>query len=158
MCQFDLSHHIDAAGQDVQADAAVSTLRKNLPHGPAYTKVSPSNAPTIALVLTTGTISVNDTARTLIGQRFSRVSGLLSIEGGIKPAEYIQTDLISEVDKYRPVVVAHTNGTPTPHADRLSGDGAGRGRGGESRRHRAIASAARGLGGAVHVAGSRVGP
>src|SRR5215472_8607269 len=52
--QFDLSRDIDSAAQDVQAgiNAAGSTLPKNLPYPPVYSKVNPADAPIITLALT----------------------------------------------------------------------------------------------------------
>ena len=98
--QFELNRDIDAAAQDVQAaiNAAGSTLPRNLPYPPTYSKVNPADAPIITLALTSETISMrklSDLADTLIGQRLSQLSGVgrVSIEGGIRPAVRIQADL-----------------------------------------------------------------
>ena len=58
--QFDLNRDIDAAAQDVQAaiNAAGSTLPRNLPYPPIYSKVNPADAPIITLALTSPTISL----------------------------------------------------------------------------------------------------
>src|SRR5437899_5727694 len=55
--QFDLNRDIDAAAQDVQAaiNAAGSTLPKNLPYPPVYSKVNPADAPVVTLALTSPT-------------------------------------------------------------------------------------------------------
>ena len=55
--QFDLNRDIDAAAQDVQAaiNAAGSTLPRNLPYPPIYSKVNPADAPIITLALTSPT-------------------------------------------------------------------------------------------------------
>jgi len=52
--QFDLGRDIDAAAQDVQAaiNAAGSTLPKNLPYPPTYSKVNPADAPIVTLAMT----------------------------------------------------------------------------------------------------------
>ena len=52
--QFDLNRDIDGAAQDVQAaiNAAGSTLPRNLPYPPTYSKVNPADAPIITLALT----------------------------------------------------------------------------------------------------------
>ena len=52
--QFDLNRDIDAAAQDVQAaiNAAGSTLPRNLPYPPIYSKVNPADAPIVTLALT----------------------------------------------------------------------------------------------------------
>jgi len=98
--QFDLNRDIDAAAQDVQAaiNAAGSTLPRNLPYPPTYSKVNPADAPIITLALTSDTISLrqmSDLADTLLAQRLSEVTGVghVSVQGGLKPAVRIQADL-----------------------------------------------------------------
>lgn len=98
--QFDLNRDIDGAAQDVQAaiNAAGSTLPRNLPYPPTYSKVNPADAPVVTLALTSPTISqraISDLADTLLAQRLSEVSGVghVSIQGGIRPAIRIQADL-----------------------------------------------------------------
>jgi multidrug efflux pump len=97
--QFDLNRDIDGAAQDVQAaiNAAGSTLPKNLPYPPVYSKVNPADAPIITLALTSQTIplrELSDFADTLLAQRLSQLSGVgrVSVEGGIRPAVRIQAD------------------------------------------------------------------
>src|SRR5262252_4340170 len=98
--QFDLNREIDAAAQDVQSaiNAAGSTLPRNLPYPPVYSKVNPADAPVLTLALTSPTISLrqmSDLADTLIAQRLSEVTGVghVSVQGGLKPAIRIQADL-----------------------------------------------------------------
>jgi multidrug efflux pump len=98
--QFDLNRDIDGAAQDVQAaiNAAGSTLPRNLPYPPTYSKVNPADTAVITLVLTSDTISlraISDLADTLLAQRLSEVSGVghVSVEGGVRPAIRIQADL-----------------------------------------------------------------
>jgi multidrug efflux pump len=98
--QFDLNRDIDAAAQDVQAaiNAAGSTLPRNLPYPPTYSKVNPADAPIITLALTSETVSLrelSDLADTLLAQRLSELTGVghVSLEGGIRPAIRIQADL-----------------------------------------------------------------
>jgi multidrug efflux pump len=98
--QFDLNRDIDAAAQDVQSaiNAAGSTLPRNLPYPPVYSKVNPASAPVLTLALSSTTISLrqmSDLADTLIAQRLSEVSGVghVSVQGGLKPAIRIQADL-----------------------------------------------------------------
>ena len=79
--QFDLNRDIDAAAQDVQAaiNAAGSTLPRNLPYPPIYSKVNPADAPIVTLALTSDTISLralSDLADTLLAQRLSEVTGV----------------------------------------------------------------------------------
>ena len=98
--QFDLNRDIDAAAQDVQSaiNAAASTLPRNLPYPPLYSKVNPADAPVITLALTSKTIdqrTLSDLADTVMAPRLSEVSGVghVSVQGGIKPAIRIQADL-----------------------------------------------------------------
>ncbi len=98
--QFELNRDIDAAAQDVQAaiNAAGSTLPKNLPYPPIYSKVNPADTPIVTLAMTSQTIplrQLSDLADTLLAQRLSEVSGVghVSVQGGIRPAVRIQADL-----------------------------------------------------------------
>src|SRR6202023_155231 len=98
--QFELTREIDAAAQDVQSaiNAAGSTLPRNLPYPPVYSKVNPADAPVMTLALTSPTISLrqmSDLADTLMAQRLSEVSGVghVTVQGGLKPAIRIQADL-----------------------------------------------------------------
>jgi multidrug efflux pump len=97
--QFELNRDIDAAAQDVQAaiNAAGSTLPKNLPYPPTYSKVNPADAPIVTLALTSDTVSMrelSDVADTLLAQRLAEVTGVghVSVEGGVRPAVRIQAD------------------------------------------------------------------
>jgi multidrug efflux pump len=98
--QFDLNRDIDAASQDVQSaiNAAGSTLPRNLPYPPLYSKVNPADAPVITLALTSQTIdlrTLSDMADTIMAPRLSEVTGVghVSVQGGIRPAIRIQADL-----------------------------------------------------------------
>jgi len=98
--QFDLNRDIDSASQDVQSaiNAAASTLPRNLPYPPLYSKVNPADAPVITLALTSKTIdlrTLSDMADTIMAPRLSEVTGVghVSVEGGIRPAIRIQADL-----------------------------------------------------------------
>jgi multidrug efflux pump len=98
--QFDLNRDIDAAAQDVQSaiNAAASTLPRNLPYPPLYSKVNPADAPIITLALTSKSIdqrTLSDLADTVMAPRLSQVTGVghVSVQGGIKPAIRIQADL-----------------------------------------------------------------
>ena len=98
--QFDLNRDIDGAAQDVQAaiNAAGSSLPRNLPYPPTYSKVNPADAPIVTLALVSDIVPVrelSDIADTLMAQRLSEVSGVghVSVEGGIRPAVRIQADL-----------------------------------------------------------------
>src|SRR6516164_6962740 len=98
--QFVLNRDIDAAAQDVQAaiNASGSTLPKNLPYPPVYSKVNPADAPMVTLAITSSTMSMralSDIADTLLAQRLSEVSGVgrVTVQGNIRPAIRIQADL-----------------------------------------------------------------
>ncbi len=98
--QFDLNRDIDAASQDVQAaiNAAGSTLPRNLPYPPTYSKVNPADSPIVTLALTSDTVPVrdlSDLADTLMAQRLSEITGVgrVTVQGGLKPAIRIQIDL-----------------------------------------------------------------
>jgi multidrug efflux pump len=98
--QFVLNRDIDAAAQDVQSaiNAAGSTLPRNLPYPPTYSKVNPADAPIVTLALTSPTISLrqlSDLADTMMAQRLASVPGVghVAVEGGIRPAVRIQADL-----------------------------------------------------------------
>jgi multidrug efflux pump len=98
--QFDLNRNIDAAAQDVQSaiNAAGSTLPKNLPYPPLYSKVNPADVPIITLALTSDTITtrqLSDIADTIMTPRMSELTGVghVSVQGGLKPAIRIQADL-----------------------------------------------------------------
>jgi len=98
--QFDLNRNIDDAAQDVQSaiNAAASTLPRNLPYPPLYSKVNPADAPVITLALTSDSIdlrSLSDMADTIMAPRLSEVTGVghVSVQGGIRPAIRIQADL-----------------------------------------------------------------
>ena len=78
--------------------AAASTLPRNLPYPPVYSKVNPADVPIVTLALTSKTIdqrTLSDMADTIIAPRLSEVTGVghVSVQGGIKPAIRIQADL-----------------------------------------------------------------
>jgi multidrug efflux pump len=98
--QFNLGRDIDAAAQDVQSaiNAAGSTLPRNLPYPPLYSKVNPADAPIITLALTSKTTdlrALSDIADTIMAPRLSEVTGVghVSVQGGLRPAIRIQADL-----------------------------------------------------------------
>jgi multidrug efflux pump subunit AcrB len=97
--QFDLQRDIDAAAEDVQAaiNAAGGVLPRFLPYPPTYAKVNPADQPILTLALTSDTLPitrVDDAADTILAQQLAEVLGvgLVTIEGGQKPAVRIQVD------------------------------------------------------------------
>ncbi|HVT55719.1 MAG TPA: efflux RND transporter permease subunit, partial [Xanthobacteraceae bacterium] len=98
--QFDLDRDIDGAAQDVQAaiNAAGSSLPRNLPYPPTYSKVNPADTPVLTVALTSDTVPIralSDLADTLLAQRLAEVNGVghVSVQGGVRPAIRIQADL-----------------------------------------------------------------
>ena len=97
--QFDLDLDLDIAEQEVQAaiNAAGNLLPADLPAPPIYAKVNPADAPILTLALTSKTLplpKVEDLADTRLAQKISQISGvgLVSIQGGQRPAVRIQAD------------------------------------------------------------------
>ena len=98
--QFDLNRRIDDAAQDVQAaiNSAGSSLPRNLPYPPTYSKINPADTPILTLALSSDTVSLrdlSDLADTLIAERLSTITGVghVSVEGGIKPAIRVEADI-----------------------------------------------------------------
>jgi multidrug efflux pump len=97
--QFALERNIDAAEQDVQAaiNAAATLLPATLPAPPTYSKTNPADTPILTLAVSSETLpldQVDDQADSIIAQKISQVSGvgLVSINGGQKPAVRVQID------------------------------------------------------------------
>jgi len=97
--QFTLERNIDAAEQDVQAaiNAAANLLPKQLPTPPSYSKSNPADTPILTLSVSSDTLAlsqVSDYADSILGQKISQVSGvgLVTLNGGAKPAVRIQVD------------------------------------------------------------------
>ncbi len=98
--RFDLDRDIDGAAQDVQAaiNAANSTLPRDLPYPPTFSKVNPANTPVLTVALTSDTVpvrDVSDLADTLVAQRLAEVVGVgrVTVGGGVKPAVRVQADV-----------------------------------------------------------------
>ncbi|MEI9948050.1 MAG: multidrug efflux RND transporter permease subunit [Pseudomonadota bacterium] len=97
--QFTLERNIDAAEQDVQAaiNAAANLLPKTLPTPPSYSKSNPADTPILTLSVSSDTLAlsqVSDYADSILVQKISQVSGvgLVTLNGGAKPAVRIQVD------------------------------------------------------------------
>ena len=97
--QFTLERNIDAAEQDVQAaiNAAANLLPKTLPTPPSYSKSNPADTPILTLSVSSETLAlsqVDDYADSILAQKISQVSGvgLVTLNGGAKPAVRIQVD------------------------------------------------------------------
>jgi multidrug efflux pump len=98
--QFSLDLNLDIAEQEVQAaiNAATNLLPQTLPAPPVYAKVNPADAPILTLAVTSETMpatQLEDYADTRIAQKISQLPGvgLVSINGGQRPAVRIQANL-----------------------------------------------------------------
>ncbi len=98
--QFSLDISLDIAEQEVQAaiNAAGNLLPSDLPAPPIYAKVNPADAPILTLALTSKTLAlpqIEDVADTRLAQKISQLPGvgLVSINGGQRPAVRIQANL-----------------------------------------------------------------
>jgi multidrug efflux pump len=97
--QFSLDLSLDIAEQEVQAaiNAAGNLLPSDLPAPPIYAKVNPADAPILTLAITSKTVplpQVEDLADTRLAQKISQLPGvgLVSVNGGLRPAVRIQAD------------------------------------------------------------------
>ena len=97
--QFQLGLSLDVAEQEVQAaiNAASALLPADLPAPPVYAKVNPADAPVLSLAITSRELpltEVQNMVNTRLAQKISQVSGvgLVSLEGGQKPAMRIQAN------------------------------------------------------------------
>src|SRR5579885_3053738 len=97
--QFSLDLSLDIAEQEVQAaiNASGNLLPSDLPAPPIYAKVNPADAPILTLALASKTMplpQVEDLADTRLAQKISQLAGvgLVSINGGQRPALRIQAD------------------------------------------------------------------
>jgi hydrophobe/amphiphile efflux-1 (HAE1) family protein len=101
--QFDLARDIDNAAQDVQSSINVASgvlPMTKLPNPPIYNKVNPADTPVLVLAVTSDTVplrQINDLADNIIVQKLSQVDGvgLVSIEGGQKPAVRVQANPVA---------------------------------------------------------------
>jgi multidrug efflux pump len=97
--RFDLDRNVDEAAREVQAaiNAARSQLPSGMPGMPSYRKVNPTQAPIMALALSSATLSpgeVFDTASTVIAQKISQIPGVGSVDvgGSSLPAVRVSLD------------------------------------------------------------------
>jgi len=95
--QFDFDRDINAAARDVQAaiNAARGQLPSGMPRNPSYRKVNPSQAPIMALALSSPNLAPSalyDVASTVLAQKISQVNGVgeVSVGGSSLPAVRVQ--------------------------------------------------------------------
>ncbi len=95
--EFALDRDINAAARDVQAalNAARSQLPSGMPGNPSYRKVNPSQAPIMALALSSSNLApgdLYDLASTILAQKLSQVNGVgeVTVGGSSLPAIRVQ--------------------------------------------------------------------
>ncbi|MDX2186665.1 MAG: efflux RND transporter permease subunit [Opitutaceae bacterium] len=95
--EFDFDRDIHAAARDVQAaiNAARSQLPAGMPSTPRYQKVNPSQAPILALALSSANLApgdLYDVAATVLAQKLAQVQGVgeVSVSGASLPAIRVQ--------------------------------------------------------------------
>lgn len=97
--QFELGRDVDSAARDVQA--AINAARAQLPSGmpgmPQYSKVNPSQAPILALALSSDSLSpgqIFDVASTVIAQKLAQIPGVgeVQVGGSSLPAVRVSLD------------------------------------------------------------------
>jgi multidrug efflux pump len=95
--EFDFDRDIDAAARDVQAaiNAARGQLPAGMPRNPSYRKVNPSQAPIMALALSSPNLArgdLYDLASTVLAQKLSQVAGVGEVQvwGSALPAVRVQ--------------------------------------------------------------------
>ncbi len=97
--QFELGRDVDSAARDVQA--AINAARGQLPSGmpgmPRYNKVNPSQAPILALALSSDSLSpgqIFDVASTVIAQKLAQIPGVgeVQVGGSSLPAVRVSLD------------------------------------------------------------------
>ena len=97
MIEFGLKRDINAAARDVQAaiNAARGQLPAGMPGNPTFRKVNPSQAPIMALALSSPNLAPSvlfDSASTIIAQKLAQISGVgeVSVGGSSLPAIRVQ--------------------------------------------------------------------
>lgn len=95
--QFDFDRDIDAAARDVQAaiNASRGQLPAGMPRNPGYRKVDPSQAPIMALALSSPNLepsALYDVAATVLAQKISQINGVgdVTVGGSSLPAVRVQ--------------------------------------------------------------------
>ena len=95
--EFELERNVDDAAREVQAaiNAARGQLPAGMPGNPVYRKFNPSQAPIMALALSSGHLAgsvLYDNASTVLAQKLSRINGVGEVEvsGSSLPAVRVQ--------------------------------------------------------------------
>ena len=95
--EFELDRNVDDAAREVQAaiNAARAQLPSGMPGNPVYRKFNPSQAPIMALALSSDHLAgsvLYDNASTVLAQKLSRITGVGEVEvsGSSLPAVRVQ--------------------------------------------------------------------
>ena len=95
--EFSLGRQIDAAARDVQAaiNAARGQLPSGMPGNPSFRKLNPSQAPIMALALSSSNLApgkLYDFAATILAQKIAQISGVgeVAVGGSSLPAIRVQ--------------------------------------------------------------------
>lgn len=95
--EFELDRNVDDAAREVQAaiNAARSQLPSGMPGNPVYRKFNPSQAPIMALALSSDHLAgstLYDNASTILAQKIAQISGVGEVEvsGSSLPAVRVQ--------------------------------------------------------------------
>ena len=95
--EFTLDRDLNSAARDVQAaiNSARSQLPAGMPGNPSYRKISPSQAPIMALALSSPNLSPSalyDAASSILAQKLAQIEGVgqVGIDGASLPAVRIQ--------------------------------------------------------------------
>ncbi|WP_233010088.1 efflux RND transporter permease subunit [Rheinheimera faecalis] len=95
--EFDLDRNVDEAAREVQAaiNAARSQLPSGMPGNPSYRKFNPSQAPVMALALSSehlASSALYDAASTVLAQKLAAITGVGQVEvtGASLPAVRVQ--------------------------------------------------------------------
>lgn len=95
--EFELDRNVDDAAREVQAaiNAARGQLPSGMPGNPVYRKFNPSQAPIMALALSSAHLAgsvLYDNASTVLAQKLSRINGVGEVEvsGSSLPAVRVQ--------------------------------------------------------------------
>ena len=118
--EFDFDRDINAAARDVQAaiNAARGQLPSGMPRNPSYRKVNPSQAPIMALAVSSPNLAPSvlyDFASTVLGQKLSQIHGVgeVMVWGSSLPAVRVQLNPNAlahhgiALDEVREAIVRH---------------------------------------------------
>ncbi|THU05016.1 acriflavine resistance protein B [Lampropedia puyangensis] len=104
--EFAFDRNINEAAREVQA--AINASRSQLPAGmsgnPTYTKVNPSQAPIMALALSSTSLpaaALYDNASTILAQKIAQITGVgeVTVDGSSLPAVRVQLDAAALIHK-----------------------------------------------------------